>query len=227
MFKTIIVAVTLLFIVTACTSKQVYIINHGYSAKDIAALSLALKNINVVVHESDILIPKSFSSTVIATNPSFNDSVLLAKIKLILNEFNMGGAEHFQLAQGRHFYSSGNIGLYLRNDNNFEPIMPAYLRTQDCASEDATLMFKRSGEFILEYEANPIDNEELISFHGHFLYDGKQLRLLVNENVIQQFTYHQEMKNTHLGDRLADVYIPNLSASQPVLNCEFLIIYMN
>lgn len=226
MFKINIIFILLSFI-SGCTSTYVHIINQGYSEKEVQAISQKLAALNIEVHRSDIAIPKHFPPTVITTNPSFSHLTLLHDIENVLADFNINRTEHYQLAQGRHFYNIGHIGLYLRNDNNKTPSMPPYLRTQLCKNADATLMFEQSGQYTLEYENLATNDEKIISLQGSYRYDGKQLSMEYEGQPIQRFAFEQQKKMTHIGERPADVYMPLVSSTLSVLNCEFLIIYMN
>jgi len=104
--------------------------------------------------------------------------------------------------------------------------MPAYLRTQYCKFADATIMFKNNGRFVLEFEKGKYE-DGLAVVQGSYIFDGRRLSITTDNEQSQFFLLHQEMKQTHLGQRQADVFKPSTENKnlQP-LNCEFLIIYM-
>ena len=221
-----IVLVGLLFI-SGCSKTYIHVAHQGYSNEEITELKDKLAKLPVTVVVSNILVPKNFSGSTIATNPNFTDSELLHRIQelLILSGFEQ--AKHLSFGQGKHFYSENNIGLYLQSFDNIKPKMPMYLRTQYCKYADATIMFSTNNTFVLEFEKDQFeDGFEFIN--GQYKFDGKTLQLLSNNGIAQSFVHHKEIKQTHIGDRPADVYKPKSNKSELLpLNCEFLIIYMD
>ncbi|WP_085299814.1 hypothetical protein [Cognaticolwellia mytili] len=214
-------------LLTACSNTYVHLVNEGYSEKEIKDLTGKLNQLPIKIVNSRITIPKEFSPSTISTHPSFTDISLLAEINSVLVSSNFASLAHLTFAQGKHFYSENHLGLYLRNESNITPIMPAYLRTQSCAFADGTIMFSNDEEFVLEFEKGPYE-EDFILIKGLYNFDGKRLQLSTHTGISQSYAFSQEMKQTQFGERPADVFTPQKQLKTlKALNCQFLIIYMD
>jgi hypothetical protein len=219
------VLVSLLFL-TGCSQTRLHIVNQGYSTEYISVLAEKLSKLDVVIVESRVSIPDTFSDSTVATNPYFINIELLESIEAILQLSDIDSPEYLTFAQGKHFYSRNHVGLYLRNKNNIKPIMPAYLRTQYCEFADATIMFSNDGRFALEFERSAYE-EKLVVIKGNYSFDNKYLQLVTEHGVSQSYILNKEIKHTQLGERPADVFKPkSMHSGLELLNCEFLIIYM-
>jgi hypothetical protein len=224
-FTFTIILISILFL-SGCSQTYLHIVNQGYSEQKINALKVKLNKYPIKVFDSSIPIPKAFPASTIATNPNFSDLKLLNSIESELLSLNTNNLTHLTFAQGKHFYSVNHIGLYLRNDDNIKPVMPAYLRTQYCRYADATIMFKGDGRFAVEFEKDAYE-DELVIVNGAYTFDGTNLQMITDDNVTQSYIFSKEMKETQFGERPADVYKPKSTLSAiEALNCEFLIIYM-
>jgi hypothetical protein len=209
-----------------CSQTRLHIINQGYSTKYIHALTEKLSKLDIIIVESSVPMPNTFSDSTITTNPYFMNIELLESIEAILQLSDVDSPEYLTFAQGKHFYSRNHIGLYLRDKNNIKPMMPAYLRTQYCELAEATIMFSNDGSFALEFEKSAYE-DKLAVVKGIYSFDNKQLQLVTGHGVSQTYTLSKEMKQTQLGERPADVFKPEHTVSDlGALNCEFLIIYM-
>jgi hypothetical protein len=220
-------ALASLLFLASCSKTHLHIVNQGYSNEQINVLTKRLSKLDVKVVQSNISIPKAFPTSTITTNPNFTDIELLKRIESIVFASGIDNPAHLTFAQGKHFYSINHLGLYLRNEKNIKPVMPAYLRTQFCEFSDATIMFSSDGKFILEYE-NSAYEDELAVANGRYTFDGINLQLAIKDEIAQSYVLKREMKNTHLGKRPADIYKPQrLFPDLKALNCEFLIIFMD
>ncbi len=224
-FAFYLLSANLLFLL-GCSQTQLHIVNQGYSNEYINALTGKLSKLDVAIVESHVAIPETFSNSTIATNPNFMNIKLLESIEAILQLSDIDSPAHLTFAQGKHFYSSNHIGLYLRNKNNIKPMMPAYLRTQYCEFAEATMMFLNDGSFAVEFETSAYD-EKLAVIKGNYSFDNKYLQLVTEHGASQSYILSREMKQTQFGERPADVFKPEHTVSVlKALNCEFLIIYM-
>lgn len=221
------VVLVLFCLLTACSQTYIHITNQGFSKEKISAIERQLLALNVKVKHTDIAVPEEFSTTTVTTHPSYRQLSLLQAIESILLAENLSKPQHLTFAQGRHFYNENHIGLYLRNENNTKAVMPPYLRTQYCAFSDATIMFKKNGRFILEYEKGAYE-EELALVNGNYIFNGKQLKIKTDDDISQSYWLSRELKQTHMGQRNADVFKPKADTLELApLNCEFLIIFMD
>lgn len=216
----------ILSLLSACSQTYVHVINQGFSDEKLVSITKQLNNLDLVVIRENITIPSEFPAATIATHPNFSNLELFHQIESIVVDQGISKLQHLTFAQGRHFYNEQHIGLYLRNEDDKSHVMPAYLRTQYCKFADATIMFKNNGRFVLEFEKGKYE-DGLAVVQGSYIFDGRRLSITTDNEQSQFFLLHQEMKQTHLGQRQADVFKPSTENKnlQP-LNCEFLIIYM-
>lgn len=221
-----------LILIVGCSSTKVHLINQGYPTERINSLLVAFEQQNIDAVISKATVPNEFSDVALALNPNNTDYASIEKIKRILAQQQLSVVEEFRFAQGRHFYSGKNIGVYLKDPSI--TVMPSYLRTQYCSTADATFQFLIEGQFVIEYEVKDInmpvtENEApLRKLHGDYFFDGQQLKLKVENHIVQKYSFSKQLKDTYLGSRTADVFTPLLKNKDlGVLNCELLIIYMD
>ncbi len=209
-----------------CQSPKLHLINYGYSAAKIESLKIKLAKNGITVIDADIEIPQEFTDAILSLNPGFSDFKVLEALHNSLNSLGFGPVVEYRFAEGRHFYTKNNIGLYLRNPemSTLNPL-PKYLRTQYCEWSDATLMFKPNGGFILEYEILAKENEVIETMTGKWIKEQTKLILFPIEGPIQTFMQSFQQKETFFGMKPADVYTPQEQHLLLPLNCEFLIIY--
>lgn len=216
----------LVVLLSACSSKQVHIYNQGYSERQIDFLKTQIEAQGYKVQLPQVAIPREFPQTSLAMNPGFNDTSFYQFLNQLLLVQGYGQASEYRFAQGLHFYSKNEIGLYLKNPDYVVVDMPPYLRTQYCKSSiGATIQFTPQGKFHLEYEVAKV--EELQVESGQYLFDGKTLDLY--SDTLGQISYRlaKEERETPYGLRPADVFKPVKSNhALGSLNCEFLIIYI-
>jgi hypothetical protein len=202
-------------------------VNQGYNDTKINQLTSELANKGIDVIISNLTIPNSFPESALALNPNFRDLSFINTIQKTLTKQDFPIAKELRFAQGKHFYNTGHVGLYLRNILDTKSKMPPYLRTQYCKNADSTIMFKANGEFILEYESKNYD-EQLKQVHGLYTFDGKNLNVHPNSLKEQHFILYKEQRATPFGDKPSDVFKPqNKSHNFKQLKCDFLIIYMD
>lgn len=231
--KVLLLKLLLAALLSGCSHTKIHLVHQQLSKAKISSLVNAFEqeNINVVV--STAVVPSEFPDVSLAMNPGYSDFALIEKIKQTLAIHSLSVVQEFRFAQGQHFYNGNNIGVYLKDSSN--RVMPSYLRTQYCKYADATIQFSSNNTFTVEYEANSLDKvekmedaeQQLSTILGHYDFDGKKLSLFLENGTTQRFTYAKEEKETHLGPRQADTFKPLQLHQQSVLNCEFLIIYMN
>ncbi|XQW83714.1 hypothetical protein ACOYR1_11230 [Thalassotalea piscium] len=228
------ISVLLLTILCACSSTKVKLISQGYSTDVIENLVSTLRQAGIETDISTVAIPKTFSDVTLAMNPSYRDLNQLDEIKVILAQQGFSVPQEFRFAQGKHFYTGNNIGLYLKNTNSVTHQPPSYLRTQYCPSADGTIQFLSDRKFVVEYENQGEDHlqrtgdESFHYIHGDYTFDGKELTLVLTDHSSHHYSFLQQNENTHLGPRPADILIPlDEHEKFSVLNCRFLIIYMD
>jgi len=221
--------IILLILLSGCQSPKIYIINQGYSQKQLSSFKKEFKLNGLTVYESQVNIPQEFSDVSLATNIGFSDQKLINQVQSILNQFGLSNAEHYRFKQGNHYYSDNNIGVYLKNPNRLDKEdIPPYLTTQNCITADATLQLDKSGRFILEYENRPYTDDVLYKRSGVWRYVDSKLTLTGESIESQTYLQSNETMQTHLGLRPGEVFKPQINTnSLPALNCEFSIVYMD
>ncbi|SFD29467.1 hypothetical protein [Pseudoalteromonas denitrificans] len=219
----------LLVLLSGCHTPKIYIINQGYSQKQLSSFKQAFKQQGLTVYDSQVNIPQEFTDVALATNIGFSDQELINKVQSILNGFELSNAEHYRFKQGNHYYSDNNIGVYLKNPNRLDKEdLPPYLTTQNCITADATLQLNKSGKFVLEYENRPYTDDKLHKVSGFWRYVGGELILTGKLVEPQYYQQSNETMQTHLGLRPGEVFKPKMNKhSLPALNCEFSIVYMD
>lgn len=221
--------ISLLVLLFGCQSPKVYIINQGYTHKQLSDFKNAFKLQGIAVYESQVNIPQEFSDVSLATNIGFSDQKLINQVQSVLNEFGLSNASHYRFKQGNHYYSDNNIGVYLKNPNRLNKAdLPPYLTTQNCITADATLQLSKSGRFVLEYENRPYTDDKLHKTSGFWRYVGGELTLTGEWIETQYYRQSHETMRTHLGLRPGEVFKPQINTNRlPALNCEFSIVYMD
>ncbi|MBU2968100.1 hypothetical protein KO527_01850 [Pseudoalteromonas sp. C2R02] len=221
--------IILLVLLFGCQSPKIYIINQGYTKKQVSDFKNAFKLQGLAVYESQVNIPQEFSDVSLATNIGFSDQKLINQVQSVLNEFGLSNAEHYRFKQGNHYYSDNNIGVYLKNPNRLNKAeLPPYLTTQNCIAADATLQLSNSGKFVLEYENRPYTDDKLNKKSGFWRYVDSKLTLTGESIESQSYQQSHETMKTHLGLRPGEVFKPQMNNhSLPALNCEFSIVYMD
>jgi hypothetical protein len=221
--------IILLIVLSGCQSPKIYIINQGYSQKQVSSFKKEFKLHGLTVYESQVNIPQEFSDVSFATNIGFSDQKLINQVQSILNKFGLTNADHYRFKQGNHYYSDNNIGVYLKNPNRLDKEdIPPYLTTQNCITADATLQLSKSGEFVLEYENRPYTDDVLYKRSGVWRYVDSKLTLTGESIESQTYLQSHETMQTHLGLRPGEVFKPQINTnSLPALNCEFSIVYMD
>ena len=221
-----------LLLLTACANTQLHLVTKGYSNSEIEALKNSLseqlvdEKIDVV--RSSISIPSNFPNASLALNPSFNQPEVIANLDKWLVANGHKTSREFRFSEGNHYYSKAHLGLYIRKPGTEGQVdLPPYLRTQYCDVADGTLALNKDGEAILEYELIGDGSDIIDTLNGQWLFENNQLSVDFR-TINQTFKLVKQEKETHLGPRPADVYKPMQQlAKKPILNCEFLIIYIN
>lgn len=215
-----------LIILSACQQRQAILITQGVEPVKIKAIETALIQSGWQVSQSPIAIPTEFPDTVIATNPAFRDTQAIADIENILKGQGFTKPATYKFAEGKHFFSMDNVGIYLRNsEQTSRPLPPSFIRTDHCAAGDATLNLTPQGQAVLEYEKPVNGNFELEQHTGTWDFDGVQLKVHLNHTQ-QEFLLTHEQRNTWRGPSPADIYTPIQDSNFKVLNCTFLLIYL-
>ena len=219
--------IVLLLILSACSTK-VHLITEGYSDEKVNSLQQQLIEKGYQVNVQNIAIPAEFPNSVIAINPSYQNFATINELSTLLDLLSFAPAVERRFGQGRHFYTSNNIGMYLRSPNiNPDDSMPPYLRTQYCKKGDANLEFNTNGEFTLETEQYVNDDYALEYNKGKWWLTNRVLTLTLNNGESARFIKTQQQVETHQGMKTADVFIPKKeNAELKELSCKFLIIYM-
>ncbi len=190
----------------------------------------ALADAKLVVEENvEQGIPDKYGDASLGVNPGFKDRTLLDKLKSIIYGVGYLQIDEYRWAEGSHYYSPGHVGLYLRSrvhEGGYR--MPPFLRTRKCQHGDATLQFLPDGRLVLEYEKDS-DTLELARRSGQWKLIGSDLRVTFDDSRInQEFRLQRRQVETYLGMRPADVFTPNRAIEgMALLNCPYLIIYMN
>lgn len=222
----------LCLLLTACANTQLHLVTKGYSKSEITALKSSLseqlvkQKIDVVL--SDIPLPAMFPDASLALNPTYNQPDVIALLDNWLLANGHKTSREFRFSEGNHYYSKAHLGLYLRKPGSKEQVdLPPYLRTQYCDVADGTLALNKDGQVVLEYELLGDGRDKIDTLKGQWFFADNHLTVDF-KNLSQTFTLAKEEKQTHLGPRPADVYKPIKQLSKKhILNCEFLIIYIN
>lgn len=215
-----------LLILSACQQRQAILITQGVEPVKVKAIETALIQSGWQVSQSTIAIPAEFPNATIATNPAYRDTQAITEIENILKGQGFAEPTEYKFAEGKHFFSMNNIGIYLRNSEQaLQPLPPSFIRTDQCAAGDATLNLEPQGQAVLEYEKPTNDNFELEQHTGTWAFDGVQLKIQLN-HAQQAFQLTHEQRETWRGPSPADIYTPTQNSDFKVLNCTFLLIYL-
>lgn len=215
-----------LLILSACQQRQAILITQGVEPVKVKAIETALIHSGWQVDQSTIAIPAEFPNAAIATNPAYRDTQAITEIENILKGQGFTELTEYKFAEGKHFFSMNNIGIYLRNSEQVsQPLPPSFIRTDHCASGDATLNLTPQGQAVLEYERPINDNFELEQHKGTWDFDGEQLKVQLNHTQ-QAFLLTHEQRPIWRGLSPADIYTPTQDSDFKVLNCTFLLIYL-
>ena len=215
-----------LLILSACQQRQAILITQGIEPVKVKAIETALIQSGWQVSKSTIAIPTEFPNTAIATNPAYRDSQAITEIEDLLKGQGFAEPTEYKFAEGKHFFSMNNIGIYLRNSEQaLQPLPPDFIRTDHCTAGDATLNLSPQGQAVLEYERPINDNFELEQHTGTWQFDGAQLSVTLNR-AQQVFKLTHEQRPIWRGLSPADIYTPIQDSNFKVLNCTFLLIYL-
>lgn len=222
-------SILLSLLLAGCTSNKIHyihLVHQGVPQTKIDKLTSSLMQQGYRVELSDILIPQNFANTAISINPGTRDFQGIADIKRSLTDLAFLPATEYRFAQGRHFYNTQHVGIYLKSSNQ-KPTMPLFIATDACPNIQATLMFPTgASHFILEFDTD--ENDQLIKVEGEWRLSADILSLQTSTGLMQEFHYSRQKKATPFGIREADVYTPRLPDNQlAAFNCEFSIIYMS
>ncbi|MFY8352225.1 hypothetical protein AAEU29_16915 [Pseudoalteromonas sp. SSM20] len=219
-------------LLTACVNTQLHLVTKGYSKSEVATLKTSLsehlENQKIDVVLSEIVIPANFPNATLALNPTYNQPEIIARLDNWLVANGHKTSQEFRFSEGNHYYSKAHLGLYLRKPGTERQVdLPPYLRTQYCDVADGTLALNKDGQAVLEYELIGDGGDKIDTLSGQWFFADNHLTVDF-KNLRQTFKLAKEEKQTHLGPRPADVYNPTKQLAQKhILNCEFLIIYMN
>ncbi|MGR3969720.1 hypothetical protein [Shewanella sp. 1180_01] len=215
-----------LLILSACQQRQAILITQGIEPVKVKAIETALIQSGWQVNQSTIAIPAEFPNTAITTNPAYRDSQAITEIEDLLKGQGFAEPTEYKFAEGKHFFSINNIGIYLRNSEQvLQPLPPDFIRTDHCTAGDATLNLSPQGQAVLEYERPINDNFELEQHTGTWQFDGAQLSVTLNR-AQQVFKLTHEQRPIWRGLSPADIYTPIQDSNFKVLNCTFLLIYL-
>ena len=230
--KNIMMALFTVVAFMGCAQQKLHLVTQGYSANEIdgikKGLSGYLSEQGIAIEDSAISIPEIFPEVTLALNPTFNNPHFIAELDNWLMQNGHQASTEFRFAEGNHYYNKNNFGLYLRKPGTQkQATIPPYLRTQYCDVADGTLAFNRDGKTILELEIIGDGSDRIDTYNGQWSFENNILIVDFNK-FDQKFRLSQETKQTHLGERPADVFKPmSRMEGDHILNCEFLIIYMN
>lgn len=218
-------------LLSACSQTKIHLVTYGYSEQERQQIVKQFEQQELEIVLSDARVPHEFPLVSLAMNPSFYDYSIIAEIDKVLESLNMTREQEYRFAQGQHFYSKRNLGLYIKNPDVQAYPMPPFLRTQYCQTIDATMEFQPNGEFVLEYEIKGSDEggylADLLYQKGHYLFDGVTLTLFSENFPKIQYRLEKEQRETYAGKKPADVFYPKGDiATWPLASCEMLIIYM-
>lgn len=215
-----------LTLISACQQRQAILITQGVEQVKIQAIETALIQFGWQVSQSPIAIPVEFPNAVIATNPAFRDTQAIAEIENTLKGQGFTEPAIYKFAEGKHFFSTNNVGIYLRdNTQALHSLPPSFIRTEHCSAGDATLNLTPQGQVVLEYEKPTNNNFELEQHIGTWFFDGEQLKVQL-KHTQQAFQLTHEQRETWRGPSPAEIYTPIQNSDFKVLNCTFLLIYL-
>ncbi|MDP2561095.1 hypothetical protein [Psychrobium sp. 1_MG-2023] len=220
--------VLLVLFISGC-SQRVHLISQGYTPEQLSPIVTALEELDLEVKHSDIPLPTNFSDNTIISHPSLATSNQLANIQELLHSLELSPVQLLHFASNhKHYYTQGNIGLYLRHpEHKSRPQPPLYVMSQYCSSGNATLGMQPNGQFLLEVEVYG-EKKSIHASSGQWVFDGENLVLTHSQNQVAHFKMQQKTVSTYLGPRRSKVFIPQENHNlPPAFNCEFIIIDMS
>lgn len=215
-----------------CQQLNIHITQQGYSEQKLEQLVVATQKLkpNAVITITDLSVPADFPDSTIVLNPGAERQLFTDELGQQLTSLGFAFPQIFRFGEGRHFYSSNHIGIYVRNPDMPDRYqVPSYLGTERCQGVDGTMRLAKNGDVEIEYEITGGGNDEIYSLSGTWHYADSELALMFNDTVFSSiYTRERLVIDTYLGERPADIFTPT-STSNPIsaLNCVFLITYMD
>jgi len=139
-------------LVTACTTTQVQLFTDGMSDTEINSVTSRLSDLNVETELNALPIPDEILTPTVMYSPTHTK---LSQVEDISNQLIELGYDVslVSLSQGNHFYTSTNVGLYLKPRPYTPPegVSPKGKEFNgDCKANDAYLTLNENDTFTLE-----------------------------------------------------------------------------
>lgn len=210
------------WLLNGCAQQHAFISSNGIESAKLDALSQQLEAQGWKVTLTQLEIPREFPDTSIAINPAQQNQYAIEQLIALMQELRFGEPHIFKFAEGKHFYSINNIGLYIRGS---QPVSmpPSWLRSDNCEEGDALLSLKSAGSVTLEYDPFDADLEQLNSYQGRWQFDGETLNVHIMEHQ-QDYIRKEIMRKTWRGYSPAQLFTPLKEVEFAPLNCHFIII---
>ncbi|MBL4915417.1 hypothetical protein L2719_10905 [Shewanella schlegeliana] len=211
-------------LLSACAQQQAFLTTQGVSQVKIEALTKQLNEQGWRVTQTNLPIPNEFTNATVAANPAQENQADIEQVVSTLELLGFSDPQTYKFAEGKHFYSIDNIGIYLRTgQTNLQP--PSWLRSDDCIYGDALLAFNPNGQVTLEHEPTHTESDRLDSYVGVWVLDGSRLKINLSQGE-QSYISSNITRRTWRGVSPAQLFTPIEKAKFSPLNCSFIIIEM-
>ena len=211
-----------LVLLTGCVQRHAFISANGVEPTKLDALSQQLEAQGWQVTLTQLEIPAEFSDTSIAINPAQQNQDAIEQLITLLQQLGFNQPQTYKFAEGKHFYSIDNIGLYIRGSQ--PAVMPPnWLRSDNCKEGDTLLALSPGGNVTLEHEALDTELEQLDSYQGQWQFDGERLTITLLGQE-QHYSRSDITRTTWRGDSPAQLFTPLKEVEFTPLNCHFIII---
>ena len=222
--KRVLISLASVLLLIGCAQQHAFISANGVKPAKLNALSQQLEAQGWQVTLTQLEIPAEFSDTSIAMNPAQQNQDAIEQLITLLQQLGFNQPQTYKFAEGKHFYSIDNIGLYIRGSHS-TATPPSWLRSDNCTAGDTLLALNPGGNVTLEHEVLDTELEQLDSYQGQWLFDGETLTIHIMEHQ-QDYIRKEVMRKTWRGDSPAQLFTPLKEVEFAPLNCSFIIIEM-
>lgn len=222
--KLVIISLASVLLLIGCAQQHAFISANGVKPAKLNALGQQLEAQGWQVTLTQLEIPAEFSDTSITMTPAQQNQDAIELLITQLQQLGFNQPQIYKFAEGKHFYSIDNIGLYIRGSQS-TAMPPSWLRSDNCTAGDTLLALSSGGNVTLEHEALDTELEQLDSYKGQWLFDGETLTIHIMEHQ-QDYIRKEIMRKTWRGNSPAQLFTPQRISQFTPLNCSFIIIEM-
>ena len=222
--KRVLISLASVLLLIGCAQQHAFISANGVKPSKINALSQQLEAQGWQVTLTQLEIPAEFSDTSIAMNPAQQNQDAIEQLITLLQQLGFNQPQTYKFAEGKHFYSIDNIGLYIRGSQS-TATPPNWLRSDNCTGGDTLLALNPGGNVTLEHEVLDTELEQLDSYQGQWQFDGETLVIHIMDHQ-QHYLRTEITRQTWRGDSPAQLFTPLKEVEFAPLNCSFIIIEM-